>query len=227
MLERMWTKGNPPTLLECKLVQPIWKIFIVWRFLRKLKNYHMIQAFCWQESYDKPRQRDEKWRHYSVDKGLYSQSYGLPSGHIQLWEMDCKEGRAPKNWCLQTVVMEKAPESPLYSKEIKPVNLKGDQSWILIGRTHADAAVFCSSDENSQLTKKVPDAGKDWGQKEKRASEDQIAEWLHWCNGHELGQTLEDGERQEGLACCGPWGHKESDTTGDWITTTVIQQSHS
>ena len=160
MLERMWTKGNPPTLLECKLVQPIWKIFIIWRFLRKLKNYHMIQAFCWQESYDKPRQHDEKWRHYSANKGLYSQSYGLPSGHIQLWQMDCKEGRAPKNWCLQTVVMEKAPESPLYSKEIKPVNLKGDQSWILIGRTDAEATVFCSSDETANSPKKSLMLGK-------------------------------------------------------------------
>ena len=121
----------------------------------------MIQAFCWQESYDKPRQCDEKWKHYSANKGLYSQSYGLPRSHIQLWEMDCKESRAPKNWCLQTVVMEKAPESPLDSKEIKLINLKGDQSWILIRRIDAEVAVFCSPDENNQHIKKILDSGKD------------------------------------------------------------------
>ena len=88
----------------------------------------------WQESYDKPRQCVEKQRHYSADKGPYSQGYGLPSGHIQLKEMDHKEGPSlaplmPTNWCLWTVVLEKTPESPLDSKEIKPINLKGDQPW--------------------------------------------------------------------------------------------------
>ena len=75
----------------------------------------------WQESYNKPRQCVEKQRHYSINKGLYSQGYGLPRDHVQLWELDCKEGRVPKNWCLQTVMLEKTPESPFNSKEIKPV----------------------------------------------------------------------------------------------------------
>ena len=83
-----------------------------------------------------------KHRHYSDDKGLYSQGYGLPSGHIGLWELDCKESRKPENWCLQTVVLEKTPESPLNSKKIKPVNLKGNQPWIFTGRTHAETSVF-------------------------------------------------------------------------------------
>ena len=132
-----------------------------------------------------------------------------------LWELDHKEGRAPKNWCLQTAVLEKTPESPLYNKKIKPVNLKGNQPWILIGRTDvkAEAPVFWSPDENSQLTGKVSDAGKDWGQKEKRAPENERAGWHHWCNGHETGQTSGDGEGQGGLWCCSPWGRKESDTT--------------
>ena len=69
----------------------------------------------------------DKQRHCSADKGLYSQCYGLPSGHVWLWELGCKEGRTPQNWCLWTVVLEKTPESPLDSKEIKPVNLKGDE----------------------------------------------------------------------------------------------------
>ena len=98
-----------------------------------------------------------------TDKGLHSQGCGLPSGHAWLWELDNKEGRMPKNWCLQTVVLEKNPESRLDSKEIKPVNLKGDQPWIFTGRTdaEAEAPIFWSSDVNRWLVGEVPDAGKD------------------------------------------------------------------
>ena len=118
-----------------------------------------------------------KNRHHSANKSLYSQGYDLPGGHEQLWELDCKEGRAPKNWCLQIAVLEKTPESPLDSKEIKPVNLKGNQPWILFGRTdaEAEAPLFWSPNANSQLIGKVPNAVKDSGQKEKRASEDEMA----------------------------------------------------
>ena len=133
-------------------------------------------------------------------------------------ELDNKEGRAPKNGCLQTVVLEKTPESVLDSMEIKPVSFKGNQPWILVRRTDAEdeAPVFWSSDTNRQLTGKVPDAGKDWGQKEKRVSEDEMAGWHHWCNGHETGQTSGDGEERGGLVCCSPWGRRESDTAG-WL----------
>ena len=157
----------------------------------------------------------EKQRHYSADKGLYSQGYGLPSGHIQLWELDYKGGRTSKNWCLWTVVLEKTPESPLDSKVIKPVNLKGDQPWIFTGKTdvEAEVPVFWSSDANRRLIANVPDAEKDWGQKEKRASEGEMAEWHHCCNEHELGQTPKDGEVQGSLECCSPWGCKKSDMT--------------
>ena len=97
------------------------------------------------------------------------------------WELDHKEGTVPKNWWLHTVVLEKAPETPLDSREIKPANLKGNQPWIFTGRTDAkaEAPVFWSSDENRQPIGKVPDAGKDWGQEEKRASEDEMAGWHH------------------------------------------------
>ena len=94
-----------------------------------LQPWKQKTVASWQESDDKPRQCVEKQRHYSAGKSLCSQGYGLPSGHIQLWELDRKEGRMPKNWCLWTVVLEKIPESPLDSKEIKPVNLQGDQPW--------------------------------------------------------------------------------------------------
>ena len=115
-----------------------------------------------------------KSRDITADKGLYSQGYGLPGGHIRLWELDRKEGGAPKNWYLWTVVLEETPENPLDSKEIKLVNLKRNQPWIFIGRTDAEAEtpVFWSSDGNNWLIGKVPDAWKDLGQKQKRASED-------------------------------------------------------
>ena len=135
----------------------------------------------WQENDDKPRQCAEKQRHYSANKGSYSQGYGLPSGHVLLWELDHKEGRTPKNWCLQTAMLEKTPESPMDSKDIKPVNLKRDQPWIFTGWTNvaAEAPVFWSSDVNRRLIGKVPDAGNDWGEKEKRASDDEMAGWHH------------------------------------------------
>ena len=127
----------------------------------------------------------------------------------------------PKNWCLQTVLLEKTPESPLNCAEIKPVNLNENQPWILIGRIDAEAPVFWSSDVNSQLIGKVPDTGKDRGQKERRASWDEMARWPHWSNGHELGQTLGDGEGYGGLTCCSPWGCKESDITG-WLNNNKV-----
>ena len=178
-----------------------------------LQPWNQKTTASWQESSDKPRQCVEKERHYSADKGTDSQGCGLPSGHIWLWELDSKEGRTPKNWCLQTVVLEKTRDSSLVSKEIKPVNLKGIQPWIFTGLTDTQAKtrVFWSSDVNSWLCGKVPDAGKDQGQKEKRASEDEMVGWHHWYNEHEFGQTPGDGEGQGGLVCCSPWSCKESD----------------
>ena len=119
------------------------------------------------KSYDKPRQSLLCWQR------SYCQGYGLPSGHVRLWELDHKEGGVPENWCLQTVVLEKTPESPMDSK-IKPVKLKGNQPWILLGRTDAEVEtpVFSSSDVNSWLTGKVPNAGKDL--MEKSTSEDEM-----------------------------------------------------
>ena len=104
------------------------------------------------------------------------------------------------------MVLEKTLESPLDSKDIKPVNLKGDQPCIFTGRTDAklEAPVFWSSDANRRLIEKDPYAGKDGGQKEKRASEDEMAGWHHQCNEHGLGRTPGDGKGQGGLACCRP-----------------------
>ena len=102
-----------------------------------------------------------------ADKGLYIQSYGFSSSHVWMWELDHKEGWTPKKWCFWIVVLEKTLESPLSSKEIKPVNPKGNQSWIFIGRTDAKAPILWTPDPKSQLIGKHPDAGKDGRQEEK------------------------------------------------------------
>ena len=139
-----------------------------------------------------------------------------------MWEMNNREGRMLKNWCLQTTVLEKPLESPLESKEIKPLNLKVYQPWILFGRTdaEAEAPVLWPPDVNSWLTGKDPDAGKDWQQKEKRATEDEMVGGHYQLNGREFGQTLGDGEGHESLACYSPWGHEESDMTW-WLNKNI------
>ena len=151
--------------------------------------------------------RCKKQRHYFANKGPSSQGYGFSSGHVLMWELDCEESWALKNWCFWTVVLEKTLESPLACKEIKPVDPKGNQSWIFIGRTEAEAEapVLWPPDVKSWLTGKDPDAGKDWGQEEKGVTGDEMVGWYHWLNGHEFEQTLGDCEAQGSLACCCLW----------------------
>ena len=103
--------------------------------------------------------------------------------HIQMWELDHKEVWAPKNWCFQTVVLEKTWESRRHSTEIEPVNPKGNQPWIFFGRTDAEAPILWLPDVKSWLTGKDCDAGKDWEPAEKGAIEDEMAGWHHWRNG--------------------------------------------
>ena len=138
-----------------------------------------------------------------------------------MWELDHKEGWALKNWCFWTVALEKTLESPLSCKEMKPVNPKGNQSLIFIGRTdaEAEALILWPSDAQSWLIGKDLDAGKDWTQEEKGTTEDEMVGWHHQINGHEFEQALGDGEGQGSLACCSPWGHKELDTT-EWLNWT-------
>ena len=125
-----------------------------------------------------------------------------------MWEVDHKEGWVLKNWCFLSVVLEKTLESPLDIKEIKPVHPKGNQPWILIGRTDAESEgpVLCPPDAKSRLIRKDPDAGKDWRQEEKGTTEDEMVGWHHRLNGHEFEQALGVGEGQGGLACYSPWG---------------------
>ena len=124
-------------------------------------------------------QRNTFKRQYFANKGPSSQGYGFSSGHVWMWELDCEESWAPKNWCIWTVVLEKTLESPLDCKEIKSVHPKGNQPWIFIGRTDAEAEtpILRPPDVKSWLIWKDPDAGKGWG---RAGGEGDDREWDGW-----------------------------------------------
>ena len=130
----------------------------------------------WKESYDKPRQCIKKQRHHFTNKGAYSQRCDFSSSRVWMWELDHKEGWGLKNWCFRIMVPEKTLESPLDCKEIKPVNPKENQPWILIGRTdsEAEAPILWPPDRKSRLIGKDLDTGKDWRQTEKGVAEDEV-----------------------------------------------------
>ena len=142
----------------------------------------------WKKSDDQARQHIKKQRHYFANKGPSSQSYGFSSGHVWMWELDYKESWVPKNWCFGTVVLEKILESPLDCMEIQPVHLQGNQSWIFIGRTDAEAETpnLWPPETKNWLIWKDPDAGKDWRQEEKVMTEDKMVGQHHPPDGHEF-----------------------------------------
>ena len=157
-----------------------------------------------------------KKRRYFANKGLYSQSYGFSSSHVWMWELDHKESWALKNWYFWTVVLEKTLESPLDCKEIKPVNSKGNQSWIFIGRTdaEAEAPILWPPDGKNWLIGKDHDAGKDWRQEDKGMTEDEMVGWHHWLNGHEFEQAPGVGDGQGSLLQSMGWQRVRH----DWAT---------
>ena len=123
--------------------------------------------------------------------GVECQSYGFSSGHVWMWELDCKESWELKKWYFLNVVLEKTLESPLDCKEIQPVHSEGDQPWIFIGRTdvEAETPILCIRWPKKWLIGKDPDAEKDWGREEKGMTEDEMVGWHHWWNGHEFEYT--------------------------------------
>ena len=141
-----------------------------------------------------------------------------------MWELDCEESWAPKNWYFWTVVLEKTLESPLDCKEIQPVHPKGDQSWVFLGRydAKAETPVLWPPHAKSWLIGKDSDAGRDWGQEEKGMTEDEMAGWHHWFDGHESEWTPGVGDGQGGLVCCDSWGRKKSHTTERLIWSDVL-----
>ena len=180
----------------------------------KLKDAYSLEEKLWQ-----PRQHIKKQRPTFTNKVLSSQSYGFSSSHVWLWELGYKESWALKNWCFWTVVLENPLESPLNCKEIQPVPPEGNQSWIFIGRTDAEAEtpILWPSDAKNRLIGKDPDAEKDWRQDEKGMTEDEMVGWHHWLDGFEQAPGIDDG--QGSLALCSSWGSKESDMTAwlNWI----------
>ena len=131
-----------------------------------------------------------KSRVYFADKCPSSQSCGFSSSHVWMWELDYKESWVLKNWCFWTVVLDKTLESPLDCKEIQSVHPKGNQSWVFVGRTDAEAEtpILWPPDAKNWLIGKDPDAGKDWRQ-EKGTTEDEMVGRHHRLNGHEFEQT--------------------------------------
>ena len=164
----------------------------------------------------------KKQRHYFTDKGLYSQSYGFSSSNVWMWELDHKESWVPKNGCFRTVVLEKTLESPLDRKD-RPVPPKGNEYWICIGKTdaEAEALILRPFDVRNWLNRKGPDAGQDWRWEEKGMTENEMVGWHHRVDGHEFEQAPGVGDRQGSLVCCSPWGRKESDTT-EWLNWTEL-----
>ena len=142
----------------------------------------------WKKSYDQPRQHVKNQNHYFADKGPSSQSYGSSSSHVWMWELGYKESWVPNNGYFWTVVLEKTLESPLDCKEFQPVNCKGNQSWIFIGRTDAEAEtpILWPPVAKNWLTGKDPDARKDWRWEKKGTTEDEMVGWHHRLDGHEF-----------------------------------------
>ena len=146
---------------------------------------------------------------------LDSQRYGFFSSHVQMWELDHKEGWALKNWCYGTVVLEKTLESPLDSKEIKPVNRKGNQPWVYSlaeQMLKLKLQYFRHLMRRADSLEKTLMLAKTEGRR-RRGWQAEMVEWHHWLNEHGFEQTLRDSEGQGSLACCSPWGCKESDMT--------------
>ena len=170
----------------------------------------------------------------NLDSILKSRDFTLPtkvclakamvfsSSHVCMWELDYKESWVPKNWCFWTVMLEKTLESPLDCKEIKPVNPKGNQFWMFIGRTDAEVedSILWTPDTKNSLIWKDPDAGKNRRQGEKGMAEDELVGWYHRLNGHEFEQALGVSNGQGSLVCCSPWDHKELDTS-EWLNWVI------
>ena len=163
-----------------------------------------------------------KSRHYSTNKSPFSQSYDFSGSHVWMWEMDYKENWTQKNWCFWTVVLDKILESPLDCEQIQPVHPKGDQSWVFTGGTDVEVEGHLTG---SWLIWKDPDAGERLrmeGKVDDRGWDGWMASptqrpWVWWALGV--------GDGQGGLACCGSWGHKESDRTEqlNWTELNLTQ----
>ena len=153
-----------------------------------LQPWNQKSLAHWEKSYDQSRWHIKKQRHYFPNKDPSSQSYCFSSSHVWMWELDCEESLAPRNWCFWTAVLEKTLESPLDYEEIQSVHPKGNQSWVFIGRTdvEAETPILWLPDAKNWLVWKFLDARKNWRQEEKGTKEDEMVRWHHQLNGHEF-----------------------------------------
>ena len=171
----------------------------------------------WHESYDKPKQCIKKQRHHFVDKGSYHQGYVFSSSHIRLWELDHKEGRVPKNWCFWTVVLEKTLERPLDCKEIQPVHPKGNQPWILIGRTNAETEAPILIQTANSLEKTLM-LGKTEGRRGWQRT--WLLDGITDAKDKNSGKLWEFVRGREARHAAVHWVAKRQTQLGDWTTTT-------
>ena len=185
----------------------------------KLQDACSLEEKLWQTN---TVQHVEKQRHYFAYKGLSSQSYGFFSSHVWMWELDHKEGWAPKNWCFWTVVLEKTLESPLDCKEIKPVNPEGNQSWIFVGRTGAEAEAQylgpvmqrADSLEKTLMLGKIEGAGGEGDDKRWDVWMASLTQWTWvWASSGRPWRTEKPGNLQ-------PMGSQSWTRLNDWTTTT-------
>ena len=202
--------GSPvPGILQARTLEWVAISFSkAWKWKVKVKSLSRARLLAtpWTAAFKAPPSMGFSRQEYWSGAPLPSYIYIYKTVFVTVYD----------SWCFSTVVLEKSLESPLDCKEIQPVHPKGNQSWVFIGRTDAEAEtpVLSPPDEKSWLIWKDPDAGKDWGQEEKGMTEEEMVGWHHQLNGHEFEQALGVSDGQGGLACCSPWGRKESDTTG-------------
>ena len=171
----------------------------------------------WKESYDQPRQHIKKQRHYFANKCPSSQSYGFSGGYIWMWKLSTEE------LMLLNYGVGEDLRVPWTARRSNQSILKGDQSWVFIGRTdvEAETPILWPPDAKNWLIRKDPDAGKDWRQEDKGTTEDEMVGWHLWLDAHEFEQAPGADDGQGVLACCGSWGCKESDTT-EWLNWTEL-----
>ena len=219
---KQWQTFFPGLQNHCRwCLQPWhWKTLALWK----------KDTCSLEESYDQPRQHIKKQRHYSNDRGPSSQGYGFSSSHVWMWELDHKEGWLPKNWCFWTVVLEKALESSLDCKEIKPVNpikvLKeispeySLEGLMLKMKLHYLGHLMWRTDS----LEKTLMLGKIEGRRRREGmTEDEVVGLHHWLQEHEFEQAPGVDGGQGSLVCCSPWGCKELDKT-EWLNWTKLNE---
>ena len=198
-----------------------WTSKSLWMVIAAMK---LKGTFSLKEGYDQPRRHIKKQRHYFANKDTSSQGYGFSSGRVWMWELDCEDRWASKNWCYWTAVLEKTLESPLDWKDIQQVHPK-DQSWVFIRRTNAEAEtlILWPPYAKSWLIWKDPYAGKDWGQEEQGMIEDEMVGWHHQHNGMGFGGLWELVMDRESWHVAVHGVTKSRTSLSDWTELSALQ----